>query len=127
MVAHNEKGVSLIEALITLAILSLSIAAVMELAGSTSNTNRYARRTTSAVHLAQDKYEELRGLGYAAVISGSDGPFTQERKTDALGAFYTRSWVVDDDSPSAGMKSVVLTINWADKDKARSASFHSYF
>ena len=37
MVAHNETGVSLIEALITLAILSLSIAAVMELAGSTSN------------------------------------------------------------------------------------------
>ena len=123
----GESGISLIEALIALIILAMSVTALMKLTQSTSEANRMARRITSALHLAQDKFEDLRGLAHSAVVSGTDGPLTQERQTNGPGAFYTRTWTVTDDSPVAGVKNVVVTVSWTEKDRARTSTFHSLF
>jgi len=60
----KEKGFTLIEVLIAIAILAIAITALAGLAGSTLKSTDTGRRRTQAVNLAAETLEKLKSVGY---------------------------------------------------------------
>jgi Tfp pilus assembly protein PilV len=81
-----ERGCSLIEALIATTILAMGVASLAQLFTLAVGSNIAATHRTRAAMLAAQKVEELRSLGWEAVV--------QSAGADAIDA-YTRRWRVD--------------------------------
>lgn len=64
IIKSNEKGFTLIEALIALAIFSIGILGVATMQITAMNSNAYARLQTEAAALAVNKMETLHRLAY---------------------------------------------------------------
>ena len=98
---HNNKGITLLEVLIAMFITSFALLMLLNMAMVALDGNDWANKTTQATQLLQEKLEQLRGGGAAALTSGSD-------TADGL----TRTWTVTD----AGnhLRQVDVTINWED-------------
>lgn len=114
------RGISLIDTLVALAILAFAIISIAMLSSTTVENNRLSRRITGGLHLAQAKVEEFRNLDYASIVSGNDGPLTSAGATSGAGALYTRTWIVNADTPTIGIKRIAVNISWPDKSGAGS-------
>ncbi|MBW2364914.1 MAG: prepilin-type N-terminal cleavage/methylation domain-containing protein [Deltaproteobacteria bacterium] len=89
----NEKGFTLIEALIALAIFSIGILGVATMQITAINSNTIARLQTEAAALATNRMERLHRLDYtdANLSNGPHGPETE-------GA-YRVAWSVVNNQP----------------------------
>ena len=123
--SKEQSGFFLIEAVVAFLLLAFTTLGLSSFMLTTIETNRDARRITAATNLAQDKLEELRGLSYTAVVSGSDGEFNEEGGTTGSRVIYSRSWTVIDDSPEAGLKSILVQVGWIDKKGDRDVSLQT--
>ena len=108
----DERGFSLLEALIATAILVVALVSLAHLFGLAIRNNIAARSTTTATVLAQQKLEELRALTWAE-LSQSPASALQENAPGFVdyvdqfgenrgggadppaGAIYTRRWAID--------------------------------
>lgn len=100
----NEKGFTLIEALIALAIFSIGILAVATMQITAMNSNTIARLQTEAAALAVNEMERLNGLVYTDtdLNNGTHGPVTQ-------GA-YRVTWKVDINQPVNETKMIQVVV-----------------
>lgn len=99
IILRKERGFTLIEVLLSIAILAFGLLAVAKMQGSAIQGNFFASGKTEAVTWAQDRMERLMALPYANVASG--GPITQGN--------YDISWVVNA-GPVANTKSITVTV-----------------
>lgn len=108
----DERGFSLLEALIATGILAVSLVSLADLFGLAIRSNLAARSTTTATVLAQQKLEELRALSWTA-LSPSPPSALQDNTpgfvdhVDQFGetrgggadrsadAIYTRRWAIE--------------------------------
>lgn len=108
----DERGFSLLEALIATGILAVSLVSLADLFGLAIRSNIAARSTTTATVLAQQKLEELRALAWTG-LSQSPANALQENTpgfvdhVDQFGeirgggadpssdAIYTRRWAIE--------------------------------
>jgi type II secretion system protein I len=97
----NNRGVSLLEVIVAMMITSLSLLMLLNMAMIALDGNDWANKTTLATQLLQEKLEELRGSGAAALSNGSD---------TAQG--LTRTWTVS--SISSHLRKVDVHIAWDD-------------
>ncbi len=101
----DERGFTLIEALIALVIFSIGILGVATMQITAMNSNTVARLQTEAAAIAASKMEELHRLTYsdADLSNGPHGPETE-------GA-YRVAWSVVNNQPvnSTKMVQVVVT------------------
>ena len=100
--APNNKGFTLVEVMIGMAIFVIGYMAVASMQMMSIKGNTSARKTTEAATLAADRLETLIVLPYDNIDSG--GPVTQ-------GA-YTVSWQVADDTPLPNTKTITVTVSW---------------
>jgi prepilin-type N-terminal cleavage/methylation domain-containing protein len=105
----SEKGVSLVEIMVALAIFGIGVvAAIRTLPESNAKTTR-GRNVTISVNLAQEKLEELMGLSF----SDADlDPGTHSDPGNPLRGVYNRSWVVTDATPIDEMKMVSVSVSY---------------
>ncbi len=122
---ERQSGISLLDSLVALLILTFTVISIMKLTTGTLETSRHGRRITAANHLAQTKLEEIRGMDYALVTTGSDGPLTETGADAGTGAMYSRAWQVTDDTPVTGTKTVSLVLSWSDKSGAKTVNFQT--
>jgi Tfp pilus assembly protein PilV len=112
----SEAGFSLIEAVVAaglLAIISLGFALGADRA---VRFNVYSRSLTTANTLAQAKVEELAGKVStdAQLTVGNHTDASNPLKADGTsGGIYTRTWVVTNDVPTTGIRTVTITVNWS--------------
>lgn len=104
----NEKGFTLIEVLVSMAVLAIILLGLAASATSVMQANKTSYFNTIAANLAQDKLEELRAKTPADVTSG--GPVIDT----VSGATFTRTWTVAADSPVGGVKRIDVKVEWAD-------------
>ena len=102
----NERGMSLIEALVSLVILTTVLLGVAQMIGIGVLVNRASSDITSATTLAEQRLEQLRSMDYAAIPTGgsitANSPgFFDTLDVDGDGVNdYTRRWVVTDSGKS---------------------------
>ena len=103
-VIGRDHGYTLIEVLIGIVLLALGILAVAQMHIMNINSNKLANQKTTAITLAQDKAEFFRTVPYSTI---GNTPLS-----DTLGS-YTRSWVVENNTPANNMKRVTITVSWS--------------
>ena len=116
----KNKGISEIEAVLAVAILSIGILSAVTLFPLALKISKNAEEETVAANLAQAKIEEIFSLGYENTPTGTIE--TRHRlATDPANPFYsyerqTVSQFVDGDlnnsATDLGLKKIVVTIFW---------------
>lgn len=121
---RTQRGVSLIEALVALAIMAFGLLGVAAMQSSLRATADVSRQRAEAVRMAQQKIEELRGfavlsgapsgqLDYDDVVSGSDAPAPPSGYENTT---FARTWTVTPPGTSApAFKIVTVTVSWNDR------------
>ncbi len=112
----GEDGFTIIEALASIALLSVVILGTAVGADRATRYTEYSRTTTTAMTLAHDEIEQLQSkvstdpLLNAGNHADANNPITS---TGAAGGAYTRTWTVTNNTPMAGLKTVAVTVTWA--------------
>jgi prepilin-type N-terminal cleavage/methylation domain-containing protein len=143
MIFKRNEGLSLLEVLAAIAILSFGLLAVATMQGSSIKGNSQAIGTTEAITLAQDKVEELMRLSYNdADLTDTDNDGTSQDADDdgddddgdnfglddTAGADrseangrYTLYWNIAVDEPIANVKTIRIIVEWSDRGAQKNA------
>ncbi len=104
MKRNRENGFSAIEVLIAMSILAVALLAIASMFPTAyTNVDRSGEETMAAT-LAQQRIEWLRNQSYASLVNGT----TPETNIPGY-ALYTRTTVVQVDTPLTGLKQVTVT------------------
>jgi prepilin-type N-terminal cleavage/methylation domain-containing protein len=114
----NRRGFSLVEVLIGMAILAIALGSAFTLSYTTARVTQRNQNLAAAASLAEFKLEELRNATYASVASGEDPQLISS--LGVAGGIFDRSWVVTDNTPATGLKSIAVTVSWAQWDDTQS-------
>ena len=95
----NQRGFTLIEALVAMMVCTVGLIAMAELMAVTIRMQQLGRNSTSASRLAQDKIDELNTVGFGALSMDCGGSLTinQNNHWDApanANGDYIRRWTV---------------------------------
>jgi prepilin-type N-terminal cleavage/methylation domain-containing protein len=118
-----SHGFTLIEVMIAVVVLSVAFLATASTVIAVISGNNLSKQMDAATMLAQDKLEELRNLAYSDPTLNDlqhQDPNSPLTSTGAAGGYYMRTWNITTDSPSAGMKTVSVTVQWTTNGKAHS-------
>ena len=133
----NEKGFSLIEILIAIAVFAIGILAVGKMQITAIKGNYFANDITKATTLAQDRMERLISLSYADSLNDdADGDGTaglddtnatadHNDPNNPIDGRYNISWNIDSDYYINNTKTIRVIVKWTDKGVPRSMSLTS--
>lgn len=111
--ANRERGVSLIELMIALVVLSLGILAVGQLFPSGSRGQLQDRMMTTAAYYAQEQLERLQDLSWTDPdLALGPHPATPETLGDS--GQWHRTWLVESmPAPMDNLRRVTVTVSWS--------------
>ncbi len=104
-----EKGFSMVEVIIGLALISILFAVVILQVG-TLDISRKQRYENIAYHVANKQMEDLRAISYSSLPAS--GTITDSLLTQIPSG--EGSYTVTDYSGYSGMKQMVVTVTWND-------------
>jgi prepilin-type N-terminal cleavage/methylation domain-containing protein len=141
---RSEKGFTLIEVLVSMAIFSFGFLAIIKMQILATTINVQSRGMTEGIIVAQNRIEELSILSYTdglledrttganvggAGAAGLDdfpikpGATNNADQTDeATNTRYTTYWNIADDTPFTDTKTIRVIVRWADKGVFKSFS-----
>jgi len=107
---RGQRGFTLIEVLIAMAIFSVGMLAVGAMQITSTNTNASARIHTEEYTWVVDQIERLTALDYDhPELVATEPPATPLPPHSVVQGPYTVSWTVVDDTPVAGAKRITVT------------------
>ena len=112
-----KKGFTLIEIVISMAILSIGLVGILSLFPVGFDSARRSIDLTQASLYAQEKLAEIKKDGFPAVEATS-GTFTDTN--------YTWTADITEEDPDEYLRKVVLTVKWNYKNKVHSGVFTTY-
>ncbi len=105
-------GFTLIEVLVAMVVFAISSLGLAIGVTSVIRSNQRSYLASIATNLAQDKLEELKAMSPVNVISCNSNCDNPVPTTD--GVEFTRTWQVVNNSPTAGVKQIDVTVEWND-------------
>ena len=128
---NNEKGFTLIEALVAMAILTIGILALITMQTTAFKGNSKARGITTASNWAQDRIETLFNTKYELLADGT---------ATSPDGFYTITWTVNDNIltsvdpvpvgsppvPAPALRRIDVTVSRQDFGAQRDITFNYY-
>lgn len=120
----NDKGISLLEVLIGMAIIAVGLLGFAPLIVLSVEGNVIARDNSDAANLLKEKVEYYEGLGTMPSV-----PF--EETESNLQGLFTRSTFIDDSSTDSlipdGLYQIRVQVVWADHQQVQRTSTYSTF
>ncbi|MCL6582767.1 MAG: type II secretion system GspH family protein [bacterium] len=107
-----ERGFTLIELMIALAMLAISLLGTESVIISIARNRATARKMSVATNLCQAKIEELKSLGYGAVVNCIE---TNLNEKGLAGGIFNR-YVSVSEGPVPRTKTVWVIVWWRDFD-----------
>ena len=117
---HGERGLTIVEVLIAMAVSVFGLAAVLSLHLTGSRATQYSRHATEAAMLGEGKLEQLLVTPAASLADGSEQVDGRGR-ADASAPF-ARSWTVAD---SGTTLLLTVTIVWDEDDGEHRISYRT--
>ncbi|MFH1778463.1 MAG: prepilin-type N-terminal cleavage/methylation domain-containing protein [Candidatus Omnitrophota bacterium] len=114
---RRHNGFTLIEIVISLAILAVGLVALLALFVLSFDTASRAANLTDAAIYAQYKMEEIKRDGYSIAVGTTTGSFNPN---------YSWELVVTDEAPTGYLKKALLTINWSYRGRTFNEKFVYY-
>ncbi len=105
---RNNKGFTLIEIMISIAIIAIGIFAVMSLIITVMKGNTLSKRVTTATTIAQGKMEDFKNMDYDSIV---DDPGTDT--ATAYDTVYHWEANVEDDTPATDTKTITVDVYWS--------------
>src|SRR5262249_15892184 len=105
---YPNAGFTLVESLLTLAIMSMSLLALAELQITALRGNTLSRSMTTAVSIAEQTIEQLKNTSYANIRAEAATQVT------ASNLYFTRQVTVNN-GPLPNTKSVSVLVSWQDQ------------
>lgn len=123
-----DKGFTLLEVLIALAIFSTAILGLGRMQLAANSASVAAGRLSRATAVAQDKAEQLLTLPYTHALLADTTPAAQwTTYTEANPPTgYQVTWQVNTDTPRTDVKTINLTVTWKNRDKAKTYTLAVY-
>jgi len=112
---NNQSGFSLIEVLVSMAIMSVGLLALGMMQAHFAGGNAQSRQIFRATEIAGSTIEQLANEDYTSVADGSNSITTYPLD-------YTSTWTVT--NPATGIKNVVITVNWQQNEINHNVSFN---
>ncbi len=108
--SSSQKGFSLIELMLASLILMTGVLAVAGAMSTSIIGTKNSQDISKMTSALRQKMEELKATSYDSLQGGNDwldaDGIPQASQT---GAAFTRSWVVNPDTPGVGMKEITVT------------------
>ena len=119
---RGEKGFTLLEVMIAIAILSFGILAVASMQTSSMYGNSLANRLTEGTSWAGNKMEELLTIPDtdAQLSIGTHGPETVMSGVSRYDVNWEVIDSVDPSNPLADAKLIIVTVTWQDRGNPKS-------
>lgn len=105
----NQEGFTLIEVIIATFILIVAVLSLVSVAVMVIKGNSLGKEMTTATTLAKSKLEAVTILGYGNVTAATE---TFDATGTAAGTFYTRTLVVNANTPAANMQTITVAVSW---------------
>lgn len=119
--AHrNQRGNTLVESLVALALFTLMAAAIGDLLAQQIRFQGTSGTTTTAIGLAEQELEDLRSMSYDAIASRSASSVVG-------GATYQVDTTVVLNSPERNMKSITAHVSWTDAIGAQNYALYAIY
>jgi type IV pilus assembly protein PilV len=113
---QDEKGLTLLEVLVAMVVLSLGLLALAKMQITAIQVNAISGRLSQGTAIAQDKVEQLMALPYA------DANLEVTTHTETRPAGYTITWQVAQDALAVGVKTINLTVTWSNRGRPKTFS-----
>lgn len=111
--SRRERGATLAELMVALVVLSIGILAVAQLFPAGTGSQQQSRMTNTANYYAQEKLEQLRGLGWTdAELSAGRHPASGTESLGTSGAWQRFYEVTAMSAPLGNLKRVDVTVSW---------------
>ena len=122
----NNKGFSLLELIIAIAVLAVGLVGVLQIFPIGLRASQRAGMMTKAAFLAQNKIEDVKLAGFDAItelppkipLSGKDGDFEWNIKIDDVNLEGVEN--------SSEMRKVTVILTWPERNTTRSKDFITY-
>lgn len=111
--SRRERGTTIAELMVALVVLSIGILAVAQLFPAGTGSQLQSRLTNTANYYAQEKLEQLRGLGWTdAALSAGRHPASGTESLGTSGAWQRFYEVTTMSAPLGNLKRVDVTVSW---------------
>lgn len=107
-VLSDNSGISFIDLMLALVVLTIGVLAMMDLQIIATRSNASSQGTVAALSIAESKMEEIKDKVFTSIVSEAPTPVTVSNIT------FTRQVTVTNDTPIAGSKTVTVTVTWSD-------------
>jgi type IV pilus assembly protein PilV len=116
--SRRQLGLTLIETMITMAILCFGVIAIMKLQSFMVQNSTYAKQQAEAVRIAESKIEQFRG--YSTINTGGGMPAYDDiingsQVVPGTNTQYTLNWAVTTNTNPAN-KAISVTVTWTDSN-----------
>ena len=108
---HTPVGLTLLEVLITMLILSVGLLGMAGLTTGVMRGNAFSSKVTTATTVAEQKMEEMRRIGYSGVPM-ADTTITEDYHTMTDYPSYKRMTSIKMMNPADGMKVITVAVFW---------------
>ena len=108
----NDRGFTLIEALIAIAIFSIGILAVAQLQLWNTKNNTTGNITTMATLLARQQMEMLKNVADVTTLNPGADPNNPVDADGNSGGIFTRTWNVSNPLGGSTSRLLTVTVSW---------------